>query len=249
MSIDLITLIPIFFIIAVLYSSAGFGGGSSYLAVLSLSSLPFEEFRMIALLCNIAVVTGSVWIFHKSGLIQLKRILPLVLLSIPFAFIGGRLKLSEDLFFILLAVTLLVAGIMMLWLKDAPAKKLPTRANGIIGGAIGLLSGMVGIGGGIFLSPTLNLSRWADAKVIAATTALFILVNSIAGLTGQIVSNGFNLDIKMVSVLIASVILGGQIGARVSANKFHPSTIKSIAGSLIIIVAIRLLWQHAPSLL
>jgi len=234
MSIDLITLIPIFFIIAVLYSSAGFGGGSSYLAVLSLSSLPFEEFRMIALLCNIAVVTGSVWIFHKSGLIQLKRILPLVLLSIPFAFIGGRLKLSEDLFFILLAVTLLVAGIMMLWLKDAPAKKLPTRANGIIGGAIGLLSGMVGIGGGIFLSPTLNLSRWADAKVIAATTALFILVNSIAGLTGQIVSNGFNLDLKMVSVLIASVILGGQIGARVS---------------LIIIVAIRLLWQHAASLL
>lgn len=249
MSADLITLIPIFFIIALLYSSAGFGGGSSYLAVLALSTIPFTEFRMIALLCNIAVVAGSVWIFYRAGHMQVKRILPLILLSIPFAYLGGRLSISEDYFFLMLGTTLLIAGLMMLMSKASTFRKLPFYTNGIIGGSIGFLSGLVGIGGGIFLSPVLSLSRWADAKIIAATTALFILVNSIAGLIGQVVTNGFDVGIDTVLLLLLPVILGGQIGSRYSAIRLEPMIVRRIAAILIIIVALRLLYNSIPALI
>ncbi len=243
MTIGLEILIPIFFVIALLYSSAGFGGGSSYLAVLALSTIPFTEFRMIGLLCNIAVVSGSVWVFYRAGHLQFRRILPLILLSVPLAYLGGRIQISEDVFFMILSGTLLIVGILMIGTKDLSSKKLPVYTNGIIGGSIGFLSGAVGIGGGIFLSPALHLSRWGDAKVIAATTALFILVNSIAGLVGQIVTNGLSVDPKTVLTLITTVVIGGQIGSRLSVNRLDSLTVKQIAAVLIIIVAIRLLWN------
>jgi len=250
MSTDLITLIPIFFIIALLYSSAGFGGGSSYLAVLALSTIPFTQFRMIALLCNIAVVMGSVWVFYRAGHMQVRRILPLVLLSIPFAYLGGRLSISEEYFFPLLGITLLIAGLMMFNSKESSSRKLlPLYGNSIIGGSIGFLSGVVGIGGGIFLSPVLTLSRWADAKIIAATTALFILVNSIAGLIGQIVTNGFDVGIETVLLLLLPVILGGQIGSRYSAIRLEPKIVRKIAALLIIAVALRLLYNSIPTMI
>jgi len=140
MSMDLLTLLPIFFIVALLYSTAGFGGGSSYLAALTLSSIPFAEFRMIALLCNIAVVSGSVWVFYKAGHLKIKRILPLVLLSIPLAYLGGRLRISEDLFFLILGFTLLIAGTLMLRPQQGQSGNLPSYSNGIIGGGICFLS-------------------------------------------------------------------------------------------------------------
>ena len=246
MSADLITLIPIFFIIALLYSSAGFGGGSSYLAVLALFPIAFEEVRMIALLCNIAVVSGSAWVFYRAGHMKFKGILSLIFLSVPLAYFGGRMKISEELFFLILGITLLISGLMMLASTTNKAKELPNYLNGIIGGGIGFLSGIVGIGGGIFLSPVLNLSRWADAKVIAATTALFILVNSISGLIGQIVTNGFHVDIKMLLCLILTVIIGGQIGSRYSAFRLDALTVRKVAAILIIIVACRLLYKYLP---
>lgn len=246
MSTELIYLIPIFFLIALCYSSAGFGGGSSYLAILSLTPMAFEEVRMIALICNIAVVSGSLLVFKQSGYLKLKRILPLVLLSVPLAYLGGSMKISQTIFFLLLGVTLLIASLMMLRTSDEETRKLPVYANGIIGGGIGLLSGLVGIGGGIFLSPVLHLTRWASAKVIAATTALFIFVNSIAGLAGQIVTNGFSVDWGLLLALIISVIVGGQIGARISAERLNPITVKRIAAILILIVALRQLYKYLP---
>ena len=249
MSSDLLTLLPIFFIIALFYSSAGFGGGSSYLAVLALFPIAFEDVRMIALICNIAVVSGSAWVFYRAGHMQFKRILPLILLSVPLAYIGGRIKISEDIFFLLLGITLLISGLMMLISKETKVKELPNYLNGIIGGGIGFLSGIVGIGGGIFLSPVLNLSRWADAKAIAATTALFIFVNSISGLIGQIVTNGFGIDIKAIIVLIFTVIIGGQIGSRYSAIRLDALAVRRVAAILIIVVAIRLLYRSIPILI
>lgn len=246
---ELLYLIPIFFLIALLYSSAGFGGGSSYLAILSLSPMAFEDVRMTALICNIAVVTGSLIVFHRSDLLQFKRIIPLVLLSVPLAFIGGGLRISETFFFVLLGITLLIAGLMMLRSTSEQTTKLPSYTNGIIGGAIGFLSGVVGIGGGIFLSPVLYLTKWGKAKIIAATTALFILVNSIAGLTGQVITHGFDLDWKLLLSLVATVIVGGQIGARMTAHKLHPKTVKRIAALLIIVVAIRQLYKYMPEVL
>ncbi len=246
MTNDLLILIPIFFLIAMIYSSAGFGGGSSYLAILSLFSFEFTTIRMVALLCNIAVVTGSVWIFYKKGFLKINQLLPLVLLSIPFAFLGGQVKISQDVFFIILGSTLLAASLLMMISKPKKTVHLPRLSNAIIGGSIGFLSGVVGIGGGIFLSPLLYLSRWAAAKVIAATTATFILVNSISGLMGQILSVGFQVDFLFAVLLILAVITGGQIGARFTAGKVNPLIVRRITSVLIFVVALRILWKYLP---
>lgn len=246
---ELIYLIPVFFIIALLYSSAGFGGGSSYLAVLSLTPMAFEDVRMTALCCNIIVVSGSLFVFHRSNLLQLKRIIPLIMLSVPLAYLGGRVRISETIFFVLLGITLLIAGVMMLRSTSEQTNKLPTYTNGIIGGGIGFLSGLVGIGGGIFLSPVLYLTKWAEAKVIAATTALFILANSLAGLVGQVVTNGFNLEWKLLISLLVTVAIGGQIGSRMTAYQLKPIMVKRIAAILIIVVALRQLYKYLPDLI
>lgn len=241
---ELIYLIPIFFFIALVYSSAGFGGGSSYLAVLTLFSFEFTTIRMVALLCNIAVVSGSVWIFSRKGFLKIRKILPLVLLSVPFAYLGGRMKIDQNEFYILLGFTLLVAAIIMMISKTKNELPLPRFSNAMIGGAIGFLSGMVGIGGGVFLSPMLYFSRWAEVKVIAATTAAFILVNSISGLTGQIMTHGFQLDWKVVGGLLLAVIAGGQIGARFTAGKVNPLIVRRITSVVILVVGLRLLWKN-----
>ena len=247
MTNDLLILIPIFFLIATVYSSAGFGGGSSYLAILSLFSIEFTTIRILALLCNIAVVTGSVWIFYKKGFLKITRLLPLVSLSIPFAFLGGQVKISQNVFFIILGVTLLVASLLMMISKPKKPVHLPRLSNAVIGSSIGFLSGVVGIGGGIFLSPLLYLSRWAKAKVIAATTATFILFNSIAGLMGQILSVGFQVDFLFAALLIIAVIAGGQIGARFTAGKVNPLIVRRMTSVLIFIVALRILWKYVPA--
>ncbi|MGK0364310.1 MAG: putative membrane protein YfcA [Saprospiraceae bacterium] len=244
MAIELYTLIPVFFIIALFYSAAGFGGGSSYLAVLALFSFEFTTIRLLALMCNITVVSGSIYIFYQNGYLKLKKIFPLIILSIPFAYMGGRMKISQDFFFILLGFTLLTAAILMLLSKPTQTRKLPVYANAFIGSGIGFLSGIVGIGGGVFLSPLLYLSRWGAAKNIAACTALFILVNSIAGLTGQVMTNGFPVDFSYAAWLIGAVFLGGQIGARLTAFRLDPIVVKRITAILILLVAVRVLWRY-----
>lgn len=249
MANDLLILVPVFFFIAVIYSSAGFGGGSSYLAVLSLFSIEFTTIRMLALLCNIAVVSGSVWIFYKKGYLKIRKILPLIFLSIPFAFLGGRLQIDQEIFFILLGFTLLVASILIMISKTEKEAQLPRFSNAIIGGGIGFLSGIVGIGGGVFLSPILYFSRWAEVKVIAATTAAFIWVNSISGLTGQLMTNGFEIEYSSAALLVLAVIFGGQIGARFTAGKVKPLVIRKITSVVILVVAVRILWKYLPEVL
>lgn len=246
MDSQLLLLVLIFFVIAVVYSSAGFGGGSSYLAVLSLFPFDFVDIRIIALVCNIVVVIGSVFLFYNNGYLKLKRIWPLILFSIPMAFLGGRYQIDERIFFLILGMVLLIAALLMLFrnnMIEIESKRLPKLPNGIIGGGIGFLSGLVGIGGGVFLSPVLHLTRWNETKVIAATTALFILVNSLAGLAGQLASNPLNVDIKILLILISVVFIGGQVGSRISIKKWLPSTVKKVTGFLILIVAIRILFQ------
>ena len=237
------TLIPIFFLIALIYSAAGFGGGSSYLAVLALFPLEFTEIRVVALLCNIVVVSGSVYVFFKSNFLKVRKVLPLVLWSVPLAYFGGSLKINQQVFFIILGLTLLTASILMLVKKQDKKAHLPNYFNGFIGGSIGFLSGLVGIGGGIFLSPLLYLSRWNTAKIIAATTASFILVNSIAGLVGQIHTNGFSVDIHATALLLITVLVGGQVGSRVTASRINPVVIRKITAFLILFVSLRILWK------
>src|SRR5258705_4671965 len=183
-----------FFVIAFIYASVGFGGGSSYLAILALYGLPFKEMRLIALICNIIVVTGGTIIFIRNKQVNWKKILPLALVSVPMAFLGATLKLSQDTFFVILGCCLVVAAVL-LWIKtrSGDTENVITGKDnyvkdGLTGGAIGFLSGMVGIGGGIFLSPLLNLIKWHTAKKIAATASVFIFVNSVAGIAGQLMA-------------------------------------------------------------
>lgn len=234
---------------------AGFGGGSSYLAVLALATLPTTEMRAIALVCNIIVAGGGVFHFVRAGEIPWRRALPLVLCSVPAAFLGGRIALPREQFLGLLGLVLLLAGLAMWWrtgLAETKAGEIPesekqhqlrtVMTSGLLGTGLGFLAGLVSIGGGIFLSPVLFLQRWAPARAIAAVTSLFILVNSLAGLAGQF-SRGIEVTWELLAALAVAVFLGGQIGTRLTLKKLSPTAIRRVAALLIVVVGVRLLIQ------
>ncbi|MEQ8245789.1 sulfite exporter TauE/SafE family protein [Fulvivirga sp.] len=237
-----------FFLIAIFYSSVGFGGGSSYLALLVLAGVDLFVLRSTALMCNIIVVSGGTYIFYQEGYLNIKRSLPLVLASVPLAFIGGYLPLSSKFIFITLGFTLLLASIL-LWIKRTHKEQhsVVERTGAVaagVGGIIGLISGMVGIGGGIFLSPVLNLMNWNKAKKIAAIASFFILVNSIAGLVGQWMQHPPYLDLNWSWPLLIAVLLGGQIGSRLAVLKFSNTTVQRTTAVLILIASLKILNDH-----
>ena len=242
-------IIVLFFVIAILYSSVGFGGGSSYLAVLAFMGIAFIQIRSTALLCNIAVVAGNVLLYQQRKLLDWKRITPLIIFSVPLAYLGGLLKISQTFFFILLGFTLLFAAITM-WnskriaTKTKEHKNANTIQNSMYGGIIGFISGMVGIGGGIFLAPILHLTQWGTPKKIAATASLFILINSIAGLVGQYSNEDFSIDWNFTITLLVTVFIGGQIGSRLSNRYFTAVQLKKATAILIAFVAVRILWKY-----
>ncbi len=242
----LILLFSVFFIIAAFYSSVGFGGGSSYLAVLSLFTFSFFFIRSNALICNLVVVTGSTYLFYKDGHFSLKDFFPFLVTSIPLAFIGALFKLNESAFFLLLGVTLTLSAVSLFYQARSNttvrAKPYPKYMSYVIGAAIGLLSGLVGIGGGIFLAPVLNHLNWDKPVKIAALSALFILVNSISGLIGLLASKSLDISWSITLVLIVAVLLGGQLGVRFSLKKASPKVIRIITGILVLVVGLRLLF-------
>jgi uncharacterized protein len=242
-----------FFVIAFVYASVGFGGGSSYLAVLALYPLAFQEIRLIALLCNVVVVTGGTLLFIRHGQVDWKKIIPLVLVSVPMAFLGASLRLEQETFFILLGCSLLAAA-ALLWMQNRLTGRIeeteasPSRytRDGLLGGSLGLLSGMVGIGGGIFLAPLLNLIRWDTTRRIAATASLFILVNSVSGIAGQLTQLPATVDFNRILWLGIAVLAGGQLGSRIAIAKFNPLVIRRLTAVLIFVAGIEVLYKHLP---
>jgi len=240
MSLTIIAIL--FLLIAILYASVGFGGGSSYIAILLLAGLAIPDIRMTALICNIIVVSGSSINYMRAGMIPWRLVAPIVLFSVPFAFIGGMIELEGSIYKIIAAVMLILASVLMFLRKDKlkEKKEISQGALSGIGGGIGLVSGAIGIGGGIFLSPILHLIKWQTAKIISATACIFILVNSLAGIAGQL-TNDVNIDWHSLKWLGVAVLVGGQVGNYLNLKVLNQSKVRLFTAILIGAIGLRIL--------
>ena len=236
----------LFFVTAVLYSSVGFGGGSTYLALLLIWEVPYFIFPVIALLSNIIVVSGNCFNYIRAGNLNIKLLFPYLLGSIPLAYIGGSLPIKKEIFEILLFLVLLAAGTLLLINfksyddKVSAYKKIPVFVSILIGGLLGFISGAVGIGGGIFLSPILFLIKAGRAKHIATAASLFILINSFSGMVGQLTKNEVLFELQNYWYLLVAVLIGGQIGNFLNLKIFPARILALVTASLVLFVAIRM---------
>ena len=242
----MIILSILFFITAILYSSVGFGGGSTYLALLLIWNIPYYIFPVIALLCNIIVVTGNSINYVKAGNHNFKLLLPFLIGSIPLAFFGGTLKIDKEIFEILLFFVLSIAGLLLFINnksyedKNIIIKKINLFISVLIGSVLGLISGIVGIGGGIFLSPILFLLKADRPKNIVTTASLFILINSISGILGQLTKETVLNKIFLYWPLFIAVLAGGLIGNFLNLKILSSRTLALITSLLVIFIAIRM---------
>ena len=242
----MIILSILFIVTATLYSSVGFGGGSTYLAFLLIWDIPYFVFPVIALLCNIIVVSGNCFNYIKAGNFNLKLLIPYLIGSVPLAFIGGSLQIDKSLFEIFLFLVLSLAGILLLFKfksyddNEKNYIKIPIIISIFIGSLLGLISGVVGIGGGIFLSPILFLLRVGKPKHIVTTTSLFILINSLSGIFGQLTKNAVFNEISNYWLLFLAVLIGGQIGNFLNLKVFPTRILALVTSGLVIFVAIRM---------
>ena len=242
----MIILSILFFVTAILYASVGFGGGSTYLALLLIWNIPYHIFPIIALICNIFVVSGNSFNYIKAGNLNLKLLIPYLIGSIPLAFIGGSLEIDKNLFEIFLFIVLSIAGILLLINfksyedNESTYRNIPILISILIGGILGFVSGVVGIGGGIFLSPILFLIKAAKPKHIVTAASLFIFINSISGVIGQLTKNIVLSDISNYWYLFLVVIIGGHIGNYLNLKIFPTRLLALITSVLVLFVAIRI---------
>jgi len=242
----MIILSVLFFITAILYSSVGFGGGSTYLALLLIWGIPYYIFPVIALMCNIIVVSGNSFNYIRAGNHNFKLLLPFLIGSIPFAYLGGTLKIDKEFFEILLFFVLSIAGVLLLinnksYKNDNQIiKKINFIYSLIIGSVLGLISGIVGIGGGIFLSPILFLLKAEKPKIITTTASLFILINSISGILGQLTKDNTFQELINYWPLFLSVLVGGLVGNYLNLKIFSNRTLTILTSLLVIFVSIRI---------
>ena len=240
------TLSILFFLTAILYSSVGFGGGSTYLALLLIWGIPYTIFPIIALGCNIIVVSGNCFNYIRAGNLNFKLLTPYLIGSIPLSFIGGSLPLEKQFFEIILFLVLLIAGCLLLLNfnsydnKVAKYRNIPLFWSITIGGILGFVSGIVGIGGGIFLSPILFLLKVAKPKHIITAASLFILINSIFGIIGQLTKEIYFEEIYSYFYLLIIVLIGGQVGNYLNLKIFPTKVLALITSALVLFVALRM---------
>ena len=236
----------LFFVTAALYSSVGFGGGSTYLALLLVWDVPYLVFPVIALFCNIIVVSGNCFNYIKAGNLNFKLLIPYLIGSVPFAYIGGALTIEKELFEIFLFSVLAVAGIFLLFNfnsyddREFIQREIPFIFSILIGGMLGFISGIVGIGGGIFLSPILFLIRASKPKYIITAASIFIMINSISGIMGQLTKNDVLEKVLDYWYLLAVVLIGGQIGNFLNLKIIPTRILALITATLVLLVAIRM---------
>lgn len=230
------------FIIALLYSSVGHAGASGYIAVMSLLSLAPAEIKPIALALNILVASIGSWQFWRAGHFSWSLFWPFALLAVPFAFLGGYLDLPTQVFKVVVGIVLLVSAWQFLARPPAEGEpRPPARPLAVgVGAGLGLLSGLTGTGGGIFLTPMLIFLRWAGTKAAAATSALFILLNSIAGLLGNFsATQSFP---KFGASLLIAAGIGGAIGSHFGSRRLEPMVIKRLLAVVLVIAGLKLIF-------
>jgi len=238
LSSEMLLIMAGLFIVAALYSSVGHGGGSGYLAILSLTSYGSAEavwLKQYAWSLNLIVAGLAFWYYYKAGHHDWGRSLPFIVASVPLAALGGYMSVGGDVYDLLLSVALVMAAWRLFVGKwESREVELPERSKAVaVGGSIGLASGVVGIGGGIFLSPVMMLNNWATAKQTAATAALFIWLNSLAGLVGSGLSSQVDLDLDLLGSFGVVVMLGGMLGSRYGSKI---SSQNGIRGLLVLVL-------------
>ena len=245
----MIILSILFFVTAILYASVGFGGGSTYLALLLLWGVPYFIFPVVALTCNIIVVSGNCFNYIRAGNLNLKLLIPYLIGSIPLAFIGGSLPIEKEFFEILLFVVLTIAGVLLLFKfnsyddKIKIFRKIPILVSILIGGILGFVSGVAGVGGGIFLSPILFLLKAGKPKHIVTTASLFILINSLSGIFGQLTKSTILSEIQNYWFLFLAVLIGGQIGNFLNLKIFPTRILALVTAILVLFVSIRMAFK------
>ena len=236
-----------FFVIALVYASVGFGGGSSYTALMALVGVTTLWIPVLSLSCNLIVVAGGCWHFARRGHLNRRLIAPFLLTSVPASYLAATIPVDPDLYLSVLAVTLFAVAMVLLVRPrhaDVTIRPCPLGARLATGCFLGGLSGLVGIGGGILLAPILLLARWASPRESAAAASVFILVNSIAGLAGQLSKPGTAEALSGLPLLAAAVLVGGQIGSRLGAGPLSTVRIRQATAVLVGLVAVRLFLQQ-----
>lgn len=239
---SLLLIIAAIFVVAVLYSSVGHGGASGYLAVMAFLSVAPAVTRPTALVLNLFVASIGAFQFYRAGHFSWKLFWPFAVTSIPFAFLGGMITLPTNVYKILLGLVLLFAAFRLAWSFSKEVEPVSPKIwiALICGAAMGLLSGLVGVGGGIFLTPLLLLMNWSETKTAAGISALFILVNSAAGLLG---------NYQQVSLLpsdvwfwIAAAVAGGVLGSLLGARKFESLLLRRLLAAVLLFAAVKLIF-------
>ncbi len=234
-------------LIAAMYASVGHGGASGYLAVLSLTAYAANDpvwLKQNAWCLNLLVAGIAFLAYKKSGFFDMKLALPFIIASIPAAFLGGYLKVDNTIYDVLLSLTLVFAAWKLYSLNGPFSEKFKGQKPSflismIVGGIIGFLSGIIGVGGGIFLSPIILIFGWSDPKTTAGIAAVFIWVNSFAGLAGSTISGQIVVEFSTLIPFGISVLIGGYVGSKYGSEKLSQNSIRSLLIVVMLIAAIR----------
>jgi uncharacterized membrane protein YfcA len=233
------------FVVAYLYASVGHGGASGYLALMAFYCVAPDVMKSSALILNLFVSFAAFYFFYKGGFLRWKLLLPFIITSVPLSFLGAGIKISAEIYKEILAVCLLLATVRMLIpqkKEDSPLAELNIPAALFSGGAIGLISGMIGIGGGIILSPLLLLTRWATIKESASVSSAFIFLNSAAGLFGLYRSSPIHMENHIFSWIVVA-IAGGLLGSFMGSYKIPSKWLRYILCMVLMMASYKLIFH------